>query len=326
VPATLEKSAAVNNPTKPTRFPGGKRFAFTIIDDTDCATVANVRPFYDLLHDLGMRTTKTIWPLPGHHPDDPNDPAQPVTDPEYVEFIHCLQEWGFEIALHNVRSYSSRRQEIEEGLATFRQMVGRSPRVHANHMFNQDGLYWGDSRLDFRPLAWAYRTLRRSKRQPESKGHIEGSSYFWGDLCRENIEYVRGFTFPELNTLKMNPTMPYYDARRPYVRAWFSGTEAMNVREFKSLMTRTNRERLEAESGVCIVATHIASGYVSNGRVDPEAATALKQLARRPGWFVPVSELLDHLVDEHSVRRLPWWERHRMQIQWTLSRLLHRRG
>ena len=44
-------------------FPQGKRFAFTIVDDTDVATVANVKPLYDLLHELGFRTTKTVWPL-----------------------------------------------------------------------------------------------------------------------------------------------------------------------------------------------------------------------------------------------------------------------
>ena len=41
-------------------FPHGKRFAFTIVDDTDVATVANVKPLYDLLHELGFRTTKRI--------------------------------------------------------------------------------------------------------------------------------------------------------------------------------------------------------------------------------------------------------------------------
>jgi hypothetical protein len=40
-------------------FPGGKCFAFTIFDDTDVATVENIRPIYLLLEDLGMRTTKT---------------------------------------------------------------------------------------------------------------------------------------------------------------------------------------------------------------------------------------------------------------------------
>src|SRR6202040_3687090 len=44
-------------------FPGGKRFALTIIDDTDVATVENLKPIYDLLYESGMRTTKTVWPV-----------------------------------------------------------------------------------------------------------------------------------------------------------------------------------------------------------------------------------------------------------------------
>lgn len=42
----------------------GKSFAFTIIDDTDEATVANVKPIYDLLAELGIWTTKTVGPFP----------------------------------------------------------------------------------------------------------------------------------------------------------------------------------------------------------------------------------------------------------------------
>src|SRR6185436_5946929 len=44
-------------------FPGGARFAFTVMDDTDVATVENIRPIYRLFESLGMRTTKTVWPV-----------------------------------------------------------------------------------------------------------------------------------------------------------------------------------------------------------------------------------------------------------------------
>ena len=45
------------------QWPEGKKFAFTIFDDTDAATVANTSPVYALLRDLGFRTTKSVWPL-----------------------------------------------------------------------------------------------------------------------------------------------------------------------------------------------------------------------------------------------------------------------
>ena len=41
-------------------FPGDRRFAFTILDDTDDSTLENVRPVYERLRDLGFRTT-TPW-------------------------------------------------------------------------------------------------------------------------------------------------------------------------------------------------------------------------------------------------------------------------
>ena len=303
-------------------FPDGKLFAFSIVDDTDCATVANVRPIYELLHQLGMRTTKTIWPIPGHHPSDPNAPAQPVTDPEYLSFLRQLQEWGFEIGLHNVRSYSSPREEIERGLAAFRRITGHPPRIHANHMFNQDGLYWREARLDSSFLRWAYGVQCRRRGLPPSEGHVQGSPYFWGDFCQREVDYVRGFTFPEINALKINPTLPYRDSRRPYARLWFSGSDASNCEEFNRLMAHDNQEQLEREQGVCIVATHLASGFVKDGEVEPRAKALLTELAGRRGWFVPVSELLDFLVKKNGERQLPWLERQRMQWRWMISRLL----
>ncbi len=45
-------------------WPSGKKFAFTIIDDTDHGTVSNLKPVYDLLNELGIKTTKTVWVYP----------------------------------------------------------------------------------------------------------------------------------------------------------------------------------------------------------------------------------------------------------------------
>jgi hypothetical protein len=301
-------------------FPGGKRFAFTVIDDTDCSTVRNVRPVYELLHELGLRTTKTIWPLPGHHPDDKNSPGQPVTDAEYREFISQLQSWRFEIALHNVRSFSSERQEIERGLATFQAITGKMPNIHANHMFNRDDLYWGDARLDLGLVGWLYRKLRSRRGVDTSQGHLPGSPFFWGDLCQKHVKYVRGFTYPEINALRFNPSMPYRDRRRPYVNLWFSGSDASNVFEFNRLLRPENQERLERARGVCIVATHFASGFAINGKVNPQTEQLLRSLADREGWFVPVSEVLDLLVSQGAGKELPWLERQRMQLAWLWTR------
>ncbi len=72
---------------RPLAFPGGARFAFTVIDDTDVATVANVGPLYRLLESLGMRTTKTVWPLacPEGSPDYQG--SETLEDPGYLAFV-----------------------------------------------------------------------------------------------------------------------------------------------------------------------------------------------------------------------------------------------
>ncbi len=44
-------------------FPENKRFAFSIVDDTDDSTLHNVKPVYEKLQEYGFRTTKTVWPL-----------------------------------------------------------------------------------------------------------------------------------------------------------------------------------------------------------------------------------------------------------------------
>ena len=40
-------------------FPTGKRFAFSVLDDTDDSTLKNVEPVYAMLRSYGLRTTKT---------------------------------------------------------------------------------------------------------------------------------------------------------------------------------------------------------------------------------------------------------------------------
>ena len=40
-------------------FPGGKEFAFTVIDDTDGSTLKNLSPIYDLLEDSRAESQMT---------------------------------------------------------------------------------------------------------------------------------------------------------------------------------------------------------------------------------------------------------------------------
>jgi hypothetical protein len=94
-----------------TMFPENKKFAFTILDDTDLSTVDNISSVYRLLTELGMRTTKTVWPLASV--SEGRYGGSSLQDPEYLKFILNLKSLGYEIALHNVRNHDSTREIIE---------------------------------------------------------------------------------------------------------------------------------------------------------------------------------------------------------------------
>ncbi|HWB19386.1 MAG TPA: hypothetical protein VG711_03730 [Phycisphaerales bacterium] len=275
------------------QFPGQKQFAFTIVDDTDHATVARVKPIYDLLFRLGFRTTKTVWVLPAD-PGAHYENAQTLADPSYLDFIRALQSRGFEIALHGIRGCSSDRATIQSGLTRFHELLGYMPDMHINHAYNRDILYWGTHRFS-RVRRWMH--LYRG--QPGSGlGHLPRSSHFWGDLAAQHVRYVRDRIFRNINTLKCDPFMPYHDPSRPFVNAWFSASDGANISNFTRLLSEENQARLESEGGACIVYTHFGTnGFLTRDhQVHLEVVRLLERLASRPGWFPPATTLLDHLA------------------------------
>jgi hypothetical protein len=296
-------------------FPGGKRFAFTILDDTDEGTVASVGPVYALLERLGMRATKTVWAMacPEGSPMFCN--AQTLDDPEYRSFVLDLRRRGFEIAFHGATMESSRRERTAAALERFRELFGGYPRVHANHGVNRENIYWGVQRVDSPLLKTLVRRVCGAD-PAYYQGHVEASSYWWGDLCDRHIEYVRNLTFSDVNLLRINPSMPYRDSSRPLVRWWFSSTDTEDAAAFHRLISPAHQERLEREGGVCIIATHFGKGFATNGRVVDGIRTRLEMLAGRPGWFPTVGELLDWMREQRSDDALPRREWRRMQWTW----------
>ena len=76
-------------------WPKNRQFAFTFCDDSDCATVKNVKPIYDLLDSLGIRSTKLIWLFKGI--GDTLNEGETCEDRQYLEWLLSLQKKGFEI-------------------------------------------------------------------------------------------------------------------------------------------------------------------------------------------------------------------------------------
>ena len=299
----------------PIIFPGGKRFAFSILDDTDVATMENVGPVYRLLDELKMRTTKTVWPLACPEGSRDFASSQTLEDPEYLDFVRGLRGRGFEITWHGATMEASERERTARGLERFRELMGEYPRIHANHAYNRENLYWGPDRVD-QPLLKA--VIQRALPTPEGyyAGHHEASPYWWGDLAQRHVEYARNLTFDEVNLARINPSMPYRDPARPLVRWWFSCSDAEDRDEFAELLRPDRQERLEREGGWCIVATHLGKGFTRDGEVDRLVRRRLEMLAARGGWFAPVGEILDFLRARRTMEELPPEEWDRMQWRW----------
>jgi len=296
-------------------FPGGKQFAFTIFDDTDVATVENVQPVYRLLEELGMRITKTAWPMSCPEGSRNFSSSQTLEDPDYRGFVVDLQRRGFEIASHGATMESSARPRTLAAMERFRECFGTYPRLHANHSYNRENLYWGVSRLDD-PLLRAIYGKVNGQPPDYYQGHVPESPWWWGDFAQQKIDYVRNLTFADINLRNVNPSMPYHDPSRPLVQRWFSATDAEGAVEFNQLLRDEEQARLEREGGICIVATHLGKGYVLDGQVHPGTRMALQALSRRNGWFPAVGELLDWLRAVRKTDVLPKREWRRMQWSW----------
>ena len=277
-------------------WPGGKTFAFTVIDDTDSATVENVKPIYDLLYSRGIRTTKTVWACPSRD----GFPGQSLSDPEYRDFILSLKEKGFEIASHGAGSGVFGRDEILAGQELFRAVLGDYPRIFINHNVNSDCVYWGSERFS-RPVALMYALARRvlGKSRVKSGGSDPNSPSFWGDVCKQRIRFMRNHTVSEINTLKFDPDMPCRVKRKQeYSNYWFSSSDGQDADMFCRLLTRDNVDRLAAEGGLCLVYAHFAYGFVKNGAPDPRFTEEIGYLSSLNGWFAPAGEILEYLLTQ----------------------------
>lgn len=303
-------------------FPDGKRFAFTILDETDYSTLEKIGPAYRLLADLGFRTTKTVWPLAS----DPRGEigGSTLVEAPYLEFIRSILSQGFEIALHGVRNHDASRATVEQGLGEFRRLLGQDPRTHCNHLRNRDNLYWDRDRFTTRLPRLASRILEGVIPAPRFEGDEEGSPYFWGDLCRDRIDYVRNFVLKDINLLRVNPTLPYHNPRQPFVRFWFSSTFGDKAPSFCRALREKNQDRLEEEGGVCILYTHFGLGFCENGELHTEFARLMRRLARKNGWFVPVATLLDFLRSRRQDSTIPLEELRRLERRWLFQRLARR--
>ena len=282
-------------------FPGGTRFAFSVFDDTDVATLDYIKPLYEYLYELGMFTTKSVWCL-DYQRESYYQGTDTLESPEYSDYIKILKERGFEIGYHGATMESATRSDIVKSLDRFHEVLGEYPKNYAAHGLNQDNLYWGEYRFAFKVTRWLYR-LFSSDKAGYFQGHIEESPYFWGDLAKQHLDSVRSFTFTNPNLLTLNLPLVYRHYSTPWVNRWYLTCDAENVEEFNALISSANQQKLEDEGGLCIVSTHFGKGFNVNGDVHRTTKRLLKELSGRDCWFAPVSEILDFYVEQTVTTR-----------------------
>jgi hypothetical protein len=302
-------------------WPDGKQFAFSVFDDTDLSVPGNFEAVYELLGSLGMRTTKSVWPATGTDLQQRGMHGSTCDDSEYLKTVLQLQQSGFEIAYHNSYFEGLPRQRIDEALEHFKTLFGAYPSSMANHAESSEGIYWGHERVSGMARLLYRAGLRRFGANPH-QGHLPGSRYFWGDLCQRRIRYVRNFVFGDIDTLAACPLMPYYDPLRPFVQAWFAASNGQILSSCLQLLTERNQDQLEASGGACIVYTHLGSGFQERQVVDKRFAELMRRIARKNGWFVPVSTLLDHIRAQRGLPTLNSAQRHALEWRWLGHKLV----
>jgi hypothetical protein len=307
------------------KWKNGKRFAFTFCDDTDFAQLETVRPIYDLLDRLGMRTTKLVWIREGG--EGGRNRGDTCEREEYVDWLRSLHDRGFEIGLHNVAPSTSTRPQIVEGLARFQELFGRYPSIHCNHTGCLDNLYWGAERL----TGWRrklYQIWTRGRGAGTSFGHDKCTEHFWGDICEDRIRYVRNFTFDKVNTLKYCPDMPYHDPSRPYVNYWFAATNASSPKYFRQNFSLENVNRLVDEGGLCIAYVHFGARYYREGKIDEYFQRVMDHISSQDGWFAPVSEILDHLRGDSGTkdRAISGSDLRKLELRWMVQKFGKKTG
>lgn len=301
-------------------WPDGNRAAFAVFDDTDNTTLENGPPVYEFLGSLGLRVTKSVWPLAPT--EQQRVGGSTLGDPDYLEWVLSLQQLGHEIGFHNATDHPSKRDQTIQALDRFEELFGSAPKVGADHSGNREALYWGPGRLSgtrSRAYLIAQKIMRPNR--PTFSGEIPTSEYFWGDVCRQRITYWRNFCFDEVDLLRVSPKMPYHDPRRSYVNYWFTSTDGSNLPRFVRHLTVEKLNRLESSHGVCVMYTHFGLKFARDGQVDPTFAEAMHRLADRPIWVAPVGEVLDYLRCQLRESVLTDQERRSLENRWVVDRL-----
>ena len=283
-------------PVKLLWTPHPYRGGFAILDHPDGATLERVRAVYDYLDSMGVRTTKTLWAFepegPSGIPPLPELVLEGVTleSRAYRDYCVRLARGGFELALHGASAGNNRRGRTCAAFDRLERELGAAARTYVCHAKNAENPYWQGKAVVGGPLRWAANLAGWRHR---CSGEDPASPYYWGDVCRERVRYMRLFRTPEINTLGANPSMPYFEREKPCVRGWFTATD-------RSLDRATRPDALALlahENGLCVSRQHLARHANPGGSgVTEEFDRAMRRLREAPDlWVDTAGTMLDRL-------------------------------
>lgn len=286
-------------------FPADRDCAIAVTDDTDGFQFENTAPVYRLLNEVGWRVTKTVWAFDS--PDyDPERAGLSLESPEYLRWALDQAARGNEIALHSPTAGDDTRETTIAAHEKIKALFGVPTRVEIFHRANKEAFFWGAARLPSPLLRRAYDW----KSHERFFGQDPQSRYYWLDLSRSLVRYVRTYTTSEIDTWALNPSMPYEDPRTPQAPLWFSSSNGRHREEFVRLLSAKNVRRLAAQHGVSIVYTHFSGRFVepvgdgAGRRVRADVEETLRRCAGDPRIeLLPAGEVLDRLRAIQLVRK-----------------------
>ena len=298
------------------KWPNNKKFAFTIVDDTDGAFFDNISPVYDFLSQCGLLTTKTCWVFP---PRDDIFKGACLEDNAYLAYLQKLNKQGFEMAFHGAGSGGYNRNETLNALEFFKSSFGYYPKMHINHGNNIDNIYWGKKR--FVGIVKLIYSLREKGRH--SEGDNIGSDYYWADFACKNIKYIRNRTFKHLNTLCDDSRLVYKEIGKQNSNYWFSSSDGMDLNSFLRLVSKSNIDKLEKHGGCAIIYTHFGYGFVKDGILDKKFKDAINYLSSKNGWFAPASDILDYVLEQKTYKPSYFYQ-FIHDLKWLLQRIFRK--
>ena len=306
-------------------WPEGKKFAFTVFDDTDSSNLENTKPVYDYLEELNIRITKSCWVRSTSDFEKSKNPGSSIENHEYRLWLLDLQKKGFEIALHGVSAASSRREQIIEGIAGFVETFGLKEFAYANHSGQKESVYWGADRVSGMSRSMYQIMLRYIlRRNRDYEGTINESEYYWGDYLKKYVKYIRGFTFMDINTLKTVPEMPYRNQSQSYANYWFVSTDGCDCKKYCSVLSKENVDRLVDEGGLCVMYTHYAFGFVApDGSLNPEFRKVMDYISTQDGWFAPLSKILDYVNERRGDVYLTPRKHRQYSRRWMFEKMIN---